>query len=531
MINYGPQTGDSLYLNLPWFHFFAEEVLAGTPYPRWLTDMSAGAGSPVFFFYGAIPFYFTTLAAALFSEASEGVQLGIGQYLIVLSSAITFYIFIRQHCAVMIAALGALLYALAPYHFEMDLLFRQAIGEVTTFVWLPLIFLGIERLQTHCSALPLLAISYGLLVMTHLPTALLCSPFFLIYCLVHYAYGKQIMHLGRFALGILLGLSLSACYLLPALLMQQYIAVEYLWINYFDYHRWFFLDGQVAPNSGDEARLFAIAVGNSVLFLLSWPLLYWISGRTPRPLVIMLMLSFLGAWFLMTPLSGPLWHYLPVLQKVQFPWRVMVLQEFTVVTTVILTFSHSLAGRRGLRYLIAGAIAASMLVWVGYRAVGGYQEHLQLADDPASQRSQHAQAVAGRGAKEYIPASVKTTRRDFLEKMSTLDQLVFDRRFGHIKVIEWQNRRVVLDADLKMSTAVAVKQVYFPGWEVAVDDRLLQITPTRRFGLIRFEAPAGRNRIELVLRPLWPERLGWVLSAAGLLVIVLVAAIGSLGRR
>ena len=71
LLTHGPQTGDSLYLNLPWFHFFADEVLAGTPYPRWLMGMSAGAGSPVFFFYGAIPFYFTTLATALFADAPE----------------------------------------------------------------------------------------------------------------------------------------------------------------------------------------------------------------------------------------------------------------------------------------------------------------------------------------------------------------------------------------------------------------------------------------------------------------------------
>ena len=91
----------------------------------------------------------------------------------------------------------------------------------------------------------------------------------------------------------------------------------------------------------------------------------------------MLMLSFLGAWFLMTPLSSPLWQYLPVLHKVQFPWRVMVLQEFAVVTTVMLTLSHCIAERRGVYYLIAGGIAVSMLVWVGYRAAGGYEVRLR----------------------------------------------------------------------------------------------------------------------------------------------------------
>ena len=146
LILYGPKTGDDLYLHLPWSHFFAEQVFQGELYPRWLMEMNAGAGSPAFFFYGPIAFYFSTVAVALFAECSAPVQLGIGQYFIMLASAFSFFIFLRQYAKHSTAALGAILYSFAPYHFGMDLLIRQAHGEVTSFVWIPLVFVAIDRM-------------------------------------------------------------------------------------------------------------------------------------------------------------------------------------------------------------------------------------------------------------------------------------------------------------------------------------------------------------------------------------------------
>ncbi len=66
-----------------------------------------------------------------------------------------------------------------------------------------------------------------------------------------------------------------------------------------------------------------------------------------KPLVVSLLLIFAGAWFLKTPLSTPVWHYVPALQKVQFPWRVMVIQEFAVVSTLILALGCCLENRAG----------------------------------------------------------------------------------------------------------------------------------------------------------------------------------------
>ena len=531
LIAHGPQTGDSLYLNLPWFNFFAEEVLAGTLYPRWLMGMSAGAGSPVFFFYGATPFYFTTLAAAIFTDAPAAVQLGIGQFFIVLMAAFTFYLFMRQYTNMAIATFGSILYAAAPYHFEMELLYRQAIGEATTFIWLPLVFLAISRLADHRGALCLLALSYALLVMTHLPTALLCSPLLLIYSFVIYAYEKNVSVLFKFGISITLGLSLSACYLLPAIFMQQYVTSEYLWMAYFEPHRWFFLDGVPAPNPQDEQHLFLIAAANSVFFILAWPMLFRFAKSGLKPLAVMLLIIFLGSWFLMTPVSVLVWKYAPFLHQVQFPWRILVLQEFAVVTAVVLALAQLTLLGRTPTLICSVLVAAGMFTWSLYRTYDGYQQHLSLIADESNQSSLRAQAVAGRGAREYMPASVPAGRKALLEKMSGLDRLVYDQRRGAIEVKSWRNRDILLTADVESVTPVAVKQLYFPGWKVSANGTALEAFPTRRYGLIRFNVPAGQHEVQLKLEPLWPEQVGWILTFLGLFITFILTLHASLWRR
>ncbi|MEH6518773.1 MAG: 6-pyruvoyl-tetrahydropterin synthase-related protein [Halioglobus sp.] len=522
LILYGPQTGHSLYVNLPWSHYFAQEVIQGVFYPRWLMGMNQGAGSPVFFFYAPVPFYFSTLSAALFANQSETVQLGIGQYLIVLASALGFFLFLRRYAHQAIAVFAAIAYALAPYHFGMDLLTRQAMGEAAAFIWIPLVFLAVDRLSVPGKGLILLALSYALLVMTHLPSALLCSPFFLLYCLLRCGFATNWIILVRFALGILVGLLVAGCYLVPALGTQDYTYTDHLWEPYFDMHRWFFFDGLPSPNPEVETQVFAVASVGSLFFILSWSMAFLYSERAQKPLLFGLLIIFTGAWFLMTPLSLWLWQLLPFLQKVQFPWRVMVIQEFAVVTSLGLALSVALRSGRRWALATAAALAVAFSAWVATIAFQDYQPHIELMGDEANVRSLRGQAVGGNDAKEYLPLTVKADRRKFLEQMSTLEPMVFDQGRGHIDIVRWQNRAITLDIRMRSATPVAVKQLLYPGWEVTLNGEPLAIEPTARYGLIRFQAPAGVYRVEMKLRTLPEERIGWVVSGVGLTLLLLL---------
>lgn len=188
LLLFGPQAGHSLYHNISWAAGFAEQLLAGDLYPRWLMNMNEGAGSPVFFFYAPIPFYFTSLGFLLCGECSTTIQLGIGEWLIILFSSFSYYLFARQYAAPFVSIIGSILYALAPYHFAIDLLLRQAIGEITAYIWIPLILLSIDRMAMGKYSVTALALSYSLLVMTHLPTALFVSIFLLPYVTILQKY-------------------------------------------------------------------------------------------------------------------------------------------------------------------------------------------------------------------------------------------------------------------------------------------------------------------------------------------------------
>ena len=151
----------------------------------------------------------------------------------------------------------------------MDLLIRQAYGEATAFVWIPLVFAAIDRMVLGRKAEAWLALAYAMLVMTHLPSALLSSPFFLIYVLIQSWFHKQSRLVARFLLSVTVGLMIAGCYLIPAITTLDYISAGDWWIPYFDYYRWFFLDGMAAPNPKIESQLFQIVVVNSLFFLLA----------------------------------------------------------------------------------------------------------------------------------------------------------------------------------------------------------------------------------------------------------------------
>src|SRR5919199_5653885 len=59
-----PLVGDSVLI-VAWHERFAAQLFAGELYPRWLQGMSAGLGSPAFFFYAPAPFYVSAPLRAL----------------------------------------------------------------------------------------------------------------------------------------------------------------------------------------------------------------------------------------------------------------------------------------------------------------------------------------------------------------------------------------------------------------------------------------------------------------------------------
>jgi hypothetical protein len=516
MFIYGAPNGHSITLNLAWLHNFSAQLLGGELYPRWLVDMNQGAGSPVFFYYAPLPFYVCSVAVLLCPMCKAGTQLAIGEWFLLAASGLSFYYFARQRCGALPAMLGALLYMSLPYHFEIDLWTRQAVGELAAYIWMPLILHYVDRISTGKEGVAGLAITYSLLLFSHLPGALLFSICLLVYIVeLSFLQGsRQLMT--RSALGIGLGLLLAAIYLVPALLAQQYISPEKLW-GYFDFRRAFF--PMSAPRSAFADRLFLVLVISTVLFATLWLVVHRYCRALERATMIP-WLSLVGlAWFMMTPLSRPLWELVPVLQKVQFPWRIAMVLDLATSVTAAYAIQCAVTTRHA-KLVAAVGVSLLLLLYCGYtgRYVLWGLDHYK----PSRYIEQRDTEVrTGKDAPEYTTAWVRASAEDLNAAIASNGKVRFDSAKGTVRVTRWAPREIELEAELTDRTDLIVRQFYFPGWRAKIldDDATIGVEVSEPTGLLKIIAPPGRYRLTLDLAPLWQEIVGASLSAAGLLAL------------
>ena len=168
-------------IHLVWAKHFSDQLWAGNLYPRWLLDMNSGLGSPTFYFYGPVSYYITSLFFLVLPYHGYGwLQVGLSAALASVGSGLAAYVWLRQHCSGRAACIAAMLYTWLPYHLRIDHVERFAFAEYWGFVWMPLSLYFVTRLLAgHRRSIAGLAVTYGLLLMTHPPTALLfgCVPF------------------------------------------------------------------------------------------------------------------------------------------------------------------------------------------------------------------------------------------------------------------------------------------------------------------------------------------------------------------
>ena len=302
-----------------WLEGFYKQLAAGDSFPRWLMDANGGLGSPTFFFYGPLSFYLTS--ALMFVTGGvfgTGHILGLSCGIAGILSFAFAYRWLRGWVPARAALIGAVFYAVAPYHVFIDLYNRAAFGEYWAFVWPPLILWAADRLfEDRQAGLPLVAVSYSLLGFAHLPTMTLFSPLLAGYILWRGRHSLRAAMQGIVAM--VLGAALTAVFLIPGYIEQRHIAVDVLRTGFYDYRNWFMFVSWLhpvkeMPDRWNWITLFTLIAGAAC---------YGINrGREAADgLSRFFFYSIIALLFMMSPLSGFIWAALTPLKSVQFPVR------------------------------------------------------------------------------------------------------------------------------------------------------------------------------------------------------------------
>ena len=511
----GVSTSDSMAYNIGWTEQFLALARGGSPYPRWLPDSWDGLGSPTFYFYPPVYFWLVALVDALsLRSLSSELLISLTSAVVLAASGLGMRLWLAEGLDRRRALFGALAYMLAPYHLY-DLYGRGALAEACTYALLPPIAIGIRGIgHGRFGAVFLLAVSYALLIMAHLPSALLASvsliPAYTLYSAWHAGPDRLRVLLAALGAGFL-GLALSAIYLLPALGLAKFIWTEGLFGRFFTPSTWFFW----RPSAWPEGAMTLMMPISAAALLLG------IAGvtagrRTPHKAEVAFWFWLLAGSLVMVSGAIPILWDIPFLSRVQFPWRMLVITEFAAVTLVTMgapRFRSVLGHGAALLLVFTYTIAAA-------RVNASMRETLRSGQIAlAAIRSEY------RDAPEYLPAGSRVPLREYDipngnlvplpampivggEGAAKLDVSAAERRDGGIDLSVRSDRPVLLVA----------RRFYFPHWQVR--DGEGRLTETINHGplhLLAWKAPAGSSHFNVRPGRAPFERTGAIISSVALL--------------
>jgi hypothetical protein len=482
---------------------------AGQLPPTWSQNLGFGYGMPLFLFYGPLPYLVGCLFMLFGASPLQSTQ-----WLFVLSSAVAFFgafTLARRWGKAAAFTAGTLLVS-APYR-AVDIFVRGALNEVVAIGILPWILHFSLKIREEDSWKPVvgLAIAVAALVLTHNLTALFSLPLIGIFlAIVYVGAGSTWKQWLRLLAGGLWGIALSLFYALPSFVEKNATSIDSILSGYFDYHlhflyirqlfftRWGYGGSEYGPNDGISFHLGWTAIILAVLAVLftiakvlrhrqsfledflSWtklwkrhaPLRFWavLGGSLVLALSLFLTLNH----------SAFIWESVPLLNFVQFPWRILGVSIVFLSLLGGITMSH--VRPAPVRYF------ATFIVLIFLFAQARFykpQEFLPANDghfstDPAEIRGNVSSVLP-----DYIP-------KDFNQGLQPLDPL--ERiTFSSNDPIRWEMNdphQLLAFSDRPLPTTVRWNIAHFPGWKYFVNGAQVQpeMTPDGTMSFVSGEA-------------------------------------------
>jgi hypothetical protein len=366
-----------------------------------------------------------------------------------------------------------------------------------------------------------LAVAYALLIITHIFTALLFSLVLIgygLYLAVSTGRPQQTVRLG---LAVVLGVALSAFYLVPALAHERNIPasrlIELRLTSHFE-GNFLFARPEWTRNTGLDHFLWKISWTTITAFLITLAglacLLLQRRVRQLRDALFWVMVA-LASLAMMLPVSTKLWETIPALAALQFPWRFNITLTLAAAAVTGLATENLDIRRISSHVVIAAGIAALLLVWLG-------------VDFKSARRAwpwtpETKKLVAG----DYLsPAWAKWTASELLtvDGMAVMDRRLEADEASGLRYIRPAGARSAIFEAHSTNQWLTLRRFFYPGLTARTSSgQNVELRPTPVTGLIDIKAPEGVHRILLSLPWSVAEKAGLSLTILAALVAVSVA--------
>ena len=494
----GHIVGHSSALNVNWAEGFAQQIAQGNLYPRWLPSMTGGAGSPVFYFYGPLPFYVATPFVLLTGQSS----------LAVICTSITLLIFSGFACFALCrfyanrynALIASLIYIILPYHFATDIWMRAALGEQAAYIFMPLTALCLLKLAQDSRYLIGLAVSFAGLIFSHIPTTLLYAPVLVFLTLWIAWQSRSQMFVWKSAGGAALGAGLSAIYLLPAYSLQSMINAG-SWLKPTPEEN-LFVTTQLATTFGIFLfPLLAIAALFLALSMLGLRDKHVAQNIKPWIIIGVTVLA------MVSPLALPFWQHAEFYRIVQFPWRAMAILDLCFAVMWANLWQTKLQGKETLAMFTRVVIISSLFMATKYQ----YQiYHAPANPDVMNITDEHRDLILKTDGAEYLPACYQIQAGDD-------DKLI---------------TRYYAEQNLQTSKIPGrLNYYYFPFLTAKMGTTHISIACDPQTGFVTYDAIANALPIVITPQVLPIETIAAQISLGSLILLIALAFLNKFWNR
>jgi len=230
---WGVPSGDDRVVHITYFHFFDEQLQTGELYPRWISGLNFGAGSPIFFIQYPLPYYAAAGLRRVFHLPAtlDGQARALGLFLLCTGvlSGIFVWLWCRRLANSTAAIFAAIVSLTLPYTYSCDVYTRVTIGEYSALAWVPLALFFCHQLNARRAfAVAGIAFAFAMVIFSNVLTSVLCVPFLIPYALCCVGWRRLRETTVLMTCALFLGASLSGIYLLPMIVNSRLFSMEHL---------------------------------------------------------------------------------------------------------------------------------------------------------------------------------------------------------------------------------------------------------------------------------------------------------------
>jgi hypothetical protein len=509
---------------ISWFEV-AHQFTHGNLHPHWAYTPAFNAGEPRFIFYPPISWTIGALLGLIMPWTWTPIAY---TWLALTAAGLSLYHLAKTFTSQNAALLAAAFYIVNPYMLYTAYE-RTAYAELLAAAWIPLLLNAILREEV---TIPRIAIPIALLWLTNAPAAVMSCYALALLTLIRIATNPGAPPFASFAkggashesatapanialktfIGTALGLSLAAFYILPAAYERRYVQIAMAILpgiapqDNFLFHR-------LGDRDHDSVLHTASIV--AVILIVLTVIALTITAIQRKKHSILLPLTILTATIaiLLTPLSAPIWHYLPEFRFLQFPWRLLAILAPTLSLAIALAISP-LKLKPAITASICLAVAAS-LTWPAYHF---FQQRCYPEDTIPTRLTTFNSVNPGTDpTDEYTPTIANndilaTANPPFWLSANPTAPAPTQSTPGPAPT------HLTLTSPIPQTLILNLRS--YPIWKIT-DNGATISTLHRPDGLIAIPIPAGTSVIDVTLTQTPDQILGYIVTAIAILLLSL----------